>query len=57
MTVSQAVKWLQGIEKKHGGDIPVYFDCPVCRQSFEPGVIETTAVHLAAHDERKKAQR
>ena len=46
MTVAQAIKWLQRIEAKHGGDVPVYFDCPKCAAAFTPTTLATAAVHV-----------
>jgi hypothetical protein len=44
MTIDQAITWLSELKKKHGGEIHIYFDCPNCRQSHTPGIVETKAV-------------
>lgn len=48
MTVAQAIAALKRIEAKHGPDAKLYFDCPACRQSFTPGLVETKAVHMTS---------
>jgi uncharacterized C2H2 Zn-finger protein len=45
MTITQAIKWLQGIQRLHG-DTEVYFDCPACGKSFKPTTVATKAIHL-----------
>lgn len=48
MTIAEAIRWLEGHQKMHGPQTLVYFDCPVCKQSFTPGTLATQAVHLKA---------
>lgn len=46
MTIDDAIAMLERLKRKHGGDVMLCFDCPECRQSFTPGTVETSAVHL-----------
>lgn len=39
MTVDEAIKALETLRWKHGGDTPVYFDCPKCDASFTPDLV------------------
>ena len=52
MTIIQAIKWLRDLEVKHGPEIQVYFDCPKCRESFVPNIIEAAAVHITAKEKQ-----
>lgn len=45
MKISETITKLQTVLAKHG-DVPVYFDCPECKQSFEPTSLATMATHL-----------
>ena len=46
MKIAAAIKALMQLQAKYGDDVPVFFDCPNCLQSFTPGRVETMAVHL-----------
>lgn len=46
MKIVTAIKALQQLQAKYGEDVPVFFDCPNCLQSFTPGRVETMAIHL-----------
>lgn len=46
MTVDEAITRLQNIRTAYAGDVVVFFDCPVCAQSFTPGTVVTQAIHL-----------
>jgi hypothetical protein len=46
MTLAEAIKWLQKIAAKHGGDVPIYFDCPKCEAAFTPTHLSAVAVHV-----------
>ncbi len=48
MTIREAIERLQAIAKKHGDDVPVFFDCPKCGSSFTPTTTTTVATHFAA---------
>lgn len=48
MTIQEAIAMLERVKAKHGPDVPVYFDCPNCKQAFTPGLVETKAVVLAS---------
>lgn len=45
MNIREAIARLQALEQKHG-NVPVYFDCPKCGQSFTPNTTVAVAVHL-----------
>jgi hypothetical protein len=44
MTIKAAIQFLERIQKKHGEDVPVYFDCPTCGKSFTPTTVATVAM-------------
>jgi hypothetical protein len=46
VTTKEAIAWLTRIAKVHGDNVPVYFDCPHCAQSFTPGTATTVALHV-----------
>lgn len=50
MTIKEAIDRLKKLETAYGGDIVVYFDCPICKQAFEPKIIETAAIHFGAKE-------
>ena len=61
MTIADAIKHLQRIQRQHGDEVPVFFDCPNCRQSFEPALAEADVkpvlrVQAAPSAEEKYAQ-
>ena len=53
MTIAEAIKWLQRIEAKHGGNTLVYFDCPKCEAAFTPTTLATATVHVGTKDKEK----
>lgn len=52
MTVTEAIKWLETVRRKHG-EVQVFFDCPKCGSVFTPNTITATAVHVTAKQEKE----
>jgi hypothetical protein len=52
MTVSEAIKQLTEMEKRHGGKVLVYFDCPSCQQAFTPSFIAKVAVVITGEEKK-----
>jgi hypothetical protein len=50
MTIAEAIKALDRIRRRYGDEVPVYFDCPHCAQSFTPGKAEKVAVHVRGEE-------
>lgn len=48
MTIKMALEWLEHLKKIHGENVDVYFDCPVCKQSFSPSTVVAQAIHVTA---------
>lgn len=53
MKISEALVWLKKLQSQVG-DVPIYFDCPTCKQSFTPTRAVTMAAHLAPDEKEKK---
>jgi len=48
MTIEDAILKLQALQKRHGNNVQVFFDCPNCKQSFTPGMVVAEAIHWKA---------
>lgn len=55
MKVGAAIERLVQIANRHGSDVEVFFDCPVCHQAFTPAEIALKAVVIPGErDERER---
>lgn len=52
VTIREAIALLEAMRNRHGSEVEVYFDCPVCAQAFTPSTLVAQALHLTA--EKKK---
>lgn len=52
MKIREAIKILQDVDRKDG-NVEIFFDCPVCKVSFAPEVVE---VKLTMHAKPVKKQ-
>ncbi len=41
MNISDAIAQLKRLDRQHGGDVAVFFDCPSCKQAFTPDFTAT----------------
>jgi len=46
MTINQAIEMLTALQKRHGTNIDVFFDCPHCGTSFAPNKVVAEAIHI-----------
>ena len=39
MNIADAIAHLKRLERQHGADVEVFFDCPGCAQAFTPSFV------------------